>query len=173
MASRKTNLQEPSCLARKDLFSSFLEYILPVSSFCLILCFNFYTVDETTTSPSLEGVASCRRWNFSFIPATAFVCLSNFCVCTSGKWLPFVEVVTRIVFQRGVQHLDSVWLEARPTGSKFISMQIYSVLGGHKGKPCWPPEPGDLSSEQWLQKSGYSLQRSIWASFWEDIGKLE
>ena len=110
-----------------------------MSSFHLTLCVGFYTVEETATSPSLEGVASCRRWSFSFIPATAFVCLSHFCVCTSGKWLPFVEVVPRIVFQRGgFQHLDSIWLEARPSGSKLISMQIYSVLGGHKGKPFGP-----------------------------------
>ena len=32
-----------------------------VSSFCSTLRVGFYTVDETTTSPSPEGVASCRR----------------------------------------------------------------------------------------------------------------
>ena len=45
---------------------SFLEHILSVSSFCLILCFNFYMVDETTTSSSPEGVASYRRQTLLF-----------------------------------------------------------------------------------------------------------
>ena len=50
-----------------------------LSSFCFTLCVSFYTVNKITTSPSLEGVASCRRWILSFSPALAVRCLSNLC----------------------------------------------------------------------------------------------
>lgn len=54
-----------------------------VSSFCLTLRVGFYTVGETTTSPSLEGVASCRRWTLLFNPAPMLCCLSNLCAYPS------------------------------------------------------------------------------------------
>ena len=55
-----------------------------VSSFCLTLHAGFYTVDETTTSPSLEGVAPCRRWTLFFNPAPMLCCLSNLCASPSS-----------------------------------------------------------------------------------------
>lgn len=47
----------------KIFFLSFFLFgtYFSVSSFFLTLCVGFYIVDETTTSPSLEGMALCRK----------------------------------------------------------------------------------------------------------------
>lgn len=125
-------------------FSCLLTRHSEVLSFSLIcnifLCFfilldsvGFCALDETTMSPSLEGVALCR-WNLPFHPALLSSWPLKLCDCPSSSFhfpsLLAVEGVTRTVsVPKGCSQSTPIagWLEARPSDS-FPGMHIHTVL---------------------------------------------
>lgn len=59
----------------------YLEYIPLFPHFVWISVFCFYILGKTVNSPSLEGVASYRRWILLFNLALVLGCLLNLCGC--------------------------------------------------------------------------------------------
>lgn len=145
-------------------------------SLCLTLFVGFYTVDETTTFPSLEGVITGRRWTLSFNPTSALGCLKL--LCLSKQCVIFVKAPSSWGCPRPVRvpeeriSVPKFKLTGKPDpgASAFTCMQLYIVLWDCKCRPHWPSESGHLEvSPGWQSHRNIGAADVCKSSFLGDI----
>ena len=111
----------------KVCFWSFILFFclesVPVYSFSLTLCVDFFTLNKTATPPSPKGMALCRKWTLSALVLNS---LSNICgclnclLCFSGSQYFWVCQDLSVSQREDLrQHLHAGWLEAGASGSSF------------------------------------------------------